>query len=196
MLNFLDYIKENNKALDNSKALLIVDVQKSFSKFITDAYVDALMLYSENFDRVYQVWDDTDQTEKSYEFPNEYMDVSKTYGSLTLDHFEQQKNDFFHEEDIDRYTEILKNPSRGDSLICKDGSIWLYVGGSHIWFLIKPDLQMLIQDVKKNTLEPIICGGESSACLEDIYQTCVYFGLKPKMDFKYIYTNTFCPKGI
>lgn len=196
MLNFLDYIKENNnKAFETSKALLIVDVQESFSKFITDAYVDALMIYAEKFGEVYQVWDNTDQHTKSFEFPNECMDVSKQYGSLTLDRFEQQNN-FFHGEDIDRYRTILEDPSRGDSLMCKDGSIWLYVGENHEWFLMQPDLQMMLQKIKQFDIEPIIVGGAASECHADIYHSCIYFGLKPKMDFKYIYSATFCPKGI
>jgi hypothetical protein len=37
--------------------LIVVDVQKSFKKFFTDAYIEALKDYCGGFKKVYQIWD-------------------------------------------------------------------------------------------------------------------------------------------
>ena len=39
------------------RILIIVDVQKSFSKFFNDKYLSALNTYCQDFNKVYQVWD-------------------------------------------------------------------------------------------------------------------------------------------
>jgi hypothetical protein len=41
----------------SKNVLIIVDVQKSFSKFFTENYVNQLKDYSRGFGRVYQIWD-------------------------------------------------------------------------------------------------------------------------------------------
>ena len=42
---------------NNKDILIIVDVQKSFSKFFTTNYVSELKKYCNKFNRVYQIWD-------------------------------------------------------------------------------------------------------------------------------------------
>lgn len=191
MLNFEEYLKEN-KAPEKSGALIVVDVQDSFSKFISDEYVHALYNYCENFERVYQIWDHINQNEPTYTFPNEYDNCSKEYGDLELDHFDE----FFHEADIERCQRIYENPSKGNVLHCKDDSVWLYVGEKHEWFLLKKNLEKFLRDIKQFDQTPTICGGSERECLSDLEIACAYVGLKPKLDFKYIYSSTFCPKGV
>ena len=41
----------------NLKKLIIVDVQKSFSRFFTEMYLHRLKEYAGQFDDVYQIWD-------------------------------------------------------------------------------------------------------------------------------------------
>ena len=77
--------------------LIIVDVQKSFSKFFTNKYVDELKKYCKNFNRVYQIWDnhpDGTNVDKDYlydedpeipvhkdlyQFPNQKDLIEKRY---------------------------------------------------------------------------------------------------------------------
>lgn len=191
MLNFEEYLKEHNKASEKSEALLIVDVQESFDKFMTEDYVNAVFEFCEDFDRVYQVWDSINQNEPSWTFPNQVGECSKEYGDLEIEHFDE----FFNEIDIERHKTIFENPSKGDKMYCKDGSVWLYVGEMHTWFWLKKDLENFLKSIKEFDESPTIVGGSSEECLEDLIVACEHVGLSPKLDYRYIYSATFCPKG-
>lgn len=190
MLNFEEYLKEQ-KASEKSGALLIVDVQESFDKFMTEDYVKAVFEFCEDFDRVYQVWDSINQNESTWTFPNQYNDCSKEYGALELEHFEE----FFNNVDIERHKTIFKNPSKGDKMYCKDGSVWLYVGEQHTWFLLKKDLEYFLRSIKEFDNTPTMIGGADNECFRDLVVACEHVGLSPKLDYRYIYSATFCPKG-
>lgn len=196
MLDFSQYMKQF-EALDNSRALIIVDVQESFYKFINDQYLDALFQYCENFDRVYQIFDSIDQNEPSWEFPNQYQVCEKQYGPKPLEEWDDDELlEIFHKIDLERNKGIIKNSTKGDYLVAKDNSIWLFVGNNHKWFNLKPDLLAMLKNVKNFSLKPTIVGGADNECLEDILVACDYVGLKPQLEYKYIYSATFCPKGV
>jgi len=87
--------------------LIIVDVQKSFSKFFTNKYVEELKKYCNKFNKVYQIWDnhvdgknvDKDYLydenpdeminhEDLYEFPNQVDLIEKRYNyDVTVDFY-------------------------------------------------------------------------------------------------------------
>jgi len=196
MLDFSEYAKKF-EALDNSRALIIVDVQESFSKYINDEYLDALFKYCENFGRVYQIFDNIDQESPSWEFPNQYFVCDKRYGPKPLKEWDDKDlKQEFHEVDLERNKNIIAAPKIGDNLLAKDNSVWLYVGNNHGWFRLEKDLHKMLKELKKFDQDPVIVGGADNECLEDIIVACKYVGLRPNTDYKYIYSVNFCPKGV
>jgi hypothetical protein len=197
MLDFAEYFKQFEALEKKSKALIIVDVQESFGKYLNDEYLDALVKYCENFDRIYQIFDRNDQSEPSWEFPNQYQYCSKEYGSKPLNDWDPKDlKELFHEVDMERSLDIIKSPKIGDYLVAKDNSIWLYVGNNHVWFRLERELYNMLKNVKHFDAEPVIVGGADNECLEDIVVACKYMGLRPELEYKYIYSVNFCPKGI
>lgn len=197
MLDFSEYVKKFEALDQKSKALIIVDVQEAFSKYIHDDYLDALFKYCENFERVYQIFDNRDQDAQSWDFPNQYNYCSKEYGPKPLAEWDNDDlSEVFHEIDLERNKALIADPTKGDFLVDKKNCIWLYVGNNHIWFKMEPELANMLTDLKIYDAEPIIVGGASEECLEDIIVACKYLGLRPQLEYKYIYSSTFCPKGI
>lgn len=195
MLDFSEYIK-NFEAVDNSTALIIVDVQESFSKYINDEYLDVLVKYCENFDRVYQIYDTHDQEEPTWQFPNQYSICGKKYIKKPLGEWSDKELKIeFHAIDLERNKKLIADPVKDDYLISKDNAVWLYVGNEHKWFKMETVLQDMLKDLKSFNLEPVIVGGSDGACYSDILIACKYVGLKTTSDYKYIYSSTFCPKG-
>jgi hypothetical protein len=131
--------------------LIIVDVQKSFSKFFTENYVSQLKDYCRNFGSVYQIWDnhvdgknvdkdylydedpDMPTNDDLYHFPNQNDLIEKRYN---------------YDVDVDFYRKILDNSVydeikskeeegslvKGDSFPTKEGTLIIYIGNNHKLF--------------------------------------------------------------
>ena len=59
---------------EQSDILIIIDVQKSFKKFFTEMYINQLTKYCNNFNEVYQIWDnhiDGKNVDKDYLYDDE-----------------------------------------------------------------------------------------------------------------------------
>ena len=201
------YIKtfENHS---NESTLIIVDVQKSFSKYFTEMYIHKLKEYCNQFSNVYQIWDnhvDGKQVDKDYL----YDDNPKIPIHNDLYHFSNQKEliekRYNYDVDVDFYKKILdkkvyneisenednKSLKKGDFFPTKEDTIIVYIGNNHKWFHVPVKLYGILKKLKGK--EVIIVGGADSECLEDIVITGESLGVKMKRNHKYIYSANHCP---
>lgn len=189
-------------------SLIIVDVQKSFHKFFTELYLNELKKYCNNFQNVYQLWDNHvegkhvdkdylyDDEPKSpingdvYTFPNQKKLIEKRYNyDVDAD---------FYKKILDKevYQEIKKKEEKnqlkkGDIFNTSEGTIITYIGNKHAWFHVPVKLYELLKSLVGK--EVTIVGGADSECLEDIVTTSEKLGVKIKRDYKYIYSANHCP---
>lgn len=192
----------------NNSTLIVVDVQKSFRKFFSEMYLNELNKYCNNFQSVYQIWDnhiDGKQLDKGYLYDHEPdIPVHKD-----LYHFPNQvdiiEKRYNYDVDADFYKKILdksvykdlkvkednKSLKRGDIFNTKEGTIITYIGNNHKWFHCPTKLYKLFTKLKGQ--EITIVGGADSECLQDIVITAESLGVKIKRDYKYIYTANSCP---
>jgi hypothetical protein len=193
------------------KILIIVDVQKSFSKFFTKAYIKALLKYSDKFDEVYQIFDnhhEGTQIEKDYLYDEspEVNDESDLYNfPKQKDIIEKRYNydvdaDFFKKVlDEKTYDEIKskeKKLKKGETFSTTEGTIIVYIGNNHKWFHVPKKLFDLFNKLKEAQTENTkitIVGGAQGECLEDIITTAKSLGLIIQKNDNYIYSATNCP---
>lgn len=188
--------------------LIIVDVQKSFSKFFTEMYIHKLKEYCKQFSNVYQIWDnhvDGKKVDKDYL----YDDNPEIPIHDDLYHFSNQKEliekRYNYDVDVDFYKKILdkkvyneisekednKSLKKGDFFPTKEDTIIVYIGNNHKWFHVPVKLYDILKKLKGK--EVIIVGGADSECLEDIVITGESLGVKMKRNHKYIYSANHCP---
>lgn len=201
--NFVTTLEQfiiEKKKLEKNADLMIVDVQDSFSKYFSNKYVEELEKYCKEFNRVYQVWDNTSQDLEapSYDFPNEVGAYVKEYGF-----------DLYDEEEISMYFMpavaqkiISEEYSQGDGFEMKDGRVAIYVGAQHSWFLVEEELASLFKTLKSQGRKLIMVGGAGSStgssetsgeCLTDVYQAAKYFGIDVEINEGYVYTSKGSP---
>jgi len=195
------------KAFESYKedTLIIVDVQKSFKKFFSEIYLNELKKYCNNFNNVYQIFDnhvDGKNVDKDYL----YQENPKIPIHKDLYHFPNQKDliekRYNYDVDADFYKKILdkdvydeiskkeedKSLKKGDIFKTKEGTFIVYIGNNHNWHHLSKKLYNLLLSLKGK--EVTIVGGADSECLEDIYTAATSLGVKIKRDYKYIYTAT------
>lgn len=189
--------------------LLIVDVQKSFSKFFTQNYLNKLIEYAKSYDNVYQIWDnhvegsniDNDYLYDKkpdipsmhndlYVFPNQKMLIEKRYN--------YNVNANFYKKILDEETyKIMKDKEskqilkRGEIFKTNEGTVIVYIGNRHVYFHCPKKLYELLLKLKGKHLT--VVGGSDSECLSDVFTTCESLGVLVKRDWKYIYSATNCP---
>lgn len=159
------------------KALVIVDVQKEFNKFIQHDLVDELYDYARKFKQVYQIWD-THKTDiaPTYVFPNQVDAVKKKYGK---NHFSDKVTKFIKNKTDETFEGNLFKLSDGEGYIVR-------VDNNHDWFYVNPEIVELIQKLKDKQV--ILAGGADNECLEDVYQAFKAFGLNVHINKKYVYS--------
>lgn len=192
----------------NDSVLFIVDVQKSFRKFFSEMYLHELKKYCQNFEQVYQIWDNhvdgkNVDSDYLYDLNNDVIDHRDLYEFPNQsDLIEKRYN---YDVDVDFYREILdqetyskikemessKKIKRGDYYPTKKGTILVYIGNNHRWFHCPKKLLNIISINKDN--EIILVGGSDSECFLDIETTLISLGCDVKRDFKYIYSASHCP---
>ena len=192
----------------NGDTLIIVDVQKSFRKYFSEMYLNELKKYCNNFQNVYQLWDnhiDGKNVDKDYL----YDSTPEIPIHKDLYHFTNQKDliekRYNYNVDADFYKKILdkevydeiskkeedKSLKKGDIFNTKEGTIITFINNHHVWFHCPVKLYELLKSLKGR--EVIIVGGADSECLEDVVTTAESLGVKIKRDYKYIYTANSCP---
>ena len=188
--------------------LIIVDVQKSFKKYFSEMYLNELKKYCNNFQNVYQIWDnhiDGKNVDKDYlydetpvipihkdlyHFPNQKDLIEKRYNyKVDADFYKKVLDKEVYNEISDKEERGLLN--KGDIFPTKEGTYIVYVGNNHKWHHLSKKLYDLLLSLRNETVT--IVGGADGECLEDIYTAALSLGVKIKRDWKFIYTSTSCP---
>jgi len=188
--------------------LIIVDVQKSFRKFFSEMYLNELKKYCNNFQSVYQIWDnhtDGKNVDKDYlydetpvipihkdlyHFPNQKELIEKRYNyKVDADFYKKILDKEVYNEISDKEDNSLLK--KGDIFPTKEGTYIVYVGNNHKWHHLSKKLYDLLLSLRNETVT--IVGGADGECLEDIYTAALSLGVKIKRDWKFIYTSTSCP---
>jgi len=192
----------------NTDTLIIVDVQKSFKKYFSEMYLNELNKYCNNFQSVYQIWDnhvDGKSVDKDYlyedepeipihddlyHFPNQTDLIEKRYNyDVDADFYKKVLDKEVYDKISDM--EESKSLKKGDIFNTKEGTIITYINNNHVWFHCPIKLYGLLKSLKGK--EVTIVGGSDSECLEDVVTTAESLGVKIKRDYKYIYTANSCP---
>jgi len=192
----------------NNQILLITDVQKSFRNFFTENYLNELMKYCKNFEKVYQIWDnhidgkniDKDYLYKEYpeipihedlySFPNQTDIIEKRYNYKVDSNFYKKILD---EKTFNKINDLEKSNKlkKGDFFNTKEGTIITFIGNNHKWFHCPKKLFNILKSVNK--LPVTIVGGSDSECLDDIYTTAEALGVNISRNYKYIWSANHCP---
>jgi hypothetical protein len=196
-------MKPNMLVLNSEDILLIVDVQKSFSKFFTQNYLNELFKYCKNFKTVYQIWDnhiegknvDSDylyslnpnppENNDLYEFPNQKHMIEKRYlYNVDVDYFKNILDDNTY--NTIKQTELkagLRYKTLEDTYI-------VYIGNNHKWMHVPVKLYHLIMKNINNRF--IIVGGAANECLYDIYVALRSLGINVIPNTRYIWSAKYC----
>jgi len=197
---------EYNSTIESN--LLVVDVQKSFTRFFNEIYLGKLNTYCKKFSNVYQIWDnhvhgtnvDKDYlyhktpeipiNDELYKFPNQVKLVEKRYN---------------YDVDVDFYRKILSDGTfkmlkekeqkntlkKGDIFLTDHGTCIVYIANNHKWFHIGKKLLDLLNSLKGKTVT--IVGGSDNECLDDIFTAAESLGVDIRRNSQYIYSATHCP---
>lgn len=188
--------------------LIIVDVQKSFSKFFTDKYIKELKKYCSGYSEVYQIWDnhiDGQYVDDDYLFsdsPGIPVHEDLYYFPNQSDIFEKRYN---YNVDVSFYKSILDKKTfshikkleeeglikRGDSFITKKRTLITYIGNKHKWSHIGVRIVKFLLSQKGKDVT--IVGGSDSECLEDFFISSKSLGVDLKRDHRFIYSANHCP---
>jgi len=188
------------------RILIIVDVQKSFKKFFTDNYLSELNNYCNDFDKVYQIFDnhhegrnpdkdflydrqpDIENKNDLYRFNNQVDLIEKRYNyDVDVVFYKKILSEEIYNQ-IKSKENILK---RGEYFPTTEGTIIVYIGNNHKWFHVPIKLYELFKSIKGE--EIVIVGGAEDECILDIMIAAKSLGLKILKNDKYIYSATDCP---
>lgn len=193
---------------DGKSTLLIIDVQKSFSKFFTKKYLSELNKYCKNFTDVYQIFDnhhDGKNPDKDYLY-DENPDIEN---KSDLYKFNNQKDiiekRYNYDVDADFYKKILSKETynivkskedkgqlkRGDYFITTENTIIVYIGNNHIWYHCPIKLYNLF--IKLKGKDVVMVGGSDKECFLDVEVTAKSLGVNVIRDQKFIYSADHCP---
>ena len=202
----------------SKNVLIIVDVQKSFSKFFTDNYVNQLKDYCQNFGSVYQIWDnhvEGKNVDKDYlydedpempvngdlyHFPNQSDLIEKRYNYDVDADFYRKILDKSVYDDI-KSKEDEGSLVKGDSFPTKEGTLIVYIANNHVWYHIPKKLHDLFSEISQaqstnesiSVNDVILVGGADRECLDDVETAAKVMGVRLKRNDKFIYSATHCP---
>jgi hypothetical protein len=201
----MKYIKlfEN---FSKDRILIIVDVQKSFKKYFNDNYLAQLNEYCNDFDKVYQIFDnhhegknpdkdflydetpDIENKDDLYKFQNQVDLIEKRYNyDVDADFY---KN-ILSEETYNNIKSKGTNIQRGEYFETTEGTIIVYIGNNHQWFHCPIKLYELFKSIKGE--EIVIVGGAENECILDVMIAAKALGLKILKNDKFIYSAKECP---
>jgi len=179
-MKFTEYIKENQiqNLNDNDGMLVVVDVQKEFSEYIPQGFIEKLTDYCKKFNSVYQIWDSNKADSPSYTFPNEKEEYIKKYGTK----FSNQLVDI-----VDDLKKKFPDAKEGDRFKFKDADSFLVkVRNNHGWFYVNEELLELFKLLKGKKV--IVVGGAENECIQDVYVAMKSFGIVPIYNHEYLYS--------
>jgi hypothetical protein len=203
----MKYIK-TFESHDNKSTLIVVDVQKSFSKFFTEIYLHKLKEYCKQFSNVYQIWDnhvDGKNVDKDYlyhedpeipihddlyNFPNQKELIEKRYNyDVDADFYKKILDKQVYKNIKEKENKNLLK--KGDFFPTEEGTIIVYIGNNHKWFHCPKKLYDIFLGLKDK--EVTITGGADSECIQDVYITAKSMGVNIKRDHRFIYSANHCP---
>jgi len=202
----------------SKNVLIIVDVQKSFSKFFTDNYVNQLKDYCQNFGSVYQIWDnhvegknvdkdylydedpDMPMNGDLYHFPNQSDLIEKRYNYDVDADFYRKILDKSLYDDI-KSKEDEGSLVKGDSFPTKEGTLIIYIGNNHKWYHMPKKLHDLFAEISQaqsvnesvSVNDVILVGGADRECLDDVEVAAKVMGVRLNRNANFIYSATNCP---
>ena len=195
-------------SFQNNQTLIIVDVQKSFKRFFTDNYLSELNKYCQEFNKVYQIFDnhvDGKNPDKDYLY-DEDPDIENKNDlyrfNNQVDLIEKRYN---YDVDADFYKKILdekvyndikqkekdKSLKRGDYFPTTEGTLIVYIANNHQWFHIPKKLYDIFLTLKGKDVT--IVGGSDQECYLDVEVSGKILGVNVKRNNNYIYSATYCP---
>lgn len=187
----------------SQKTLLIVDVQRGFSKYFNDDYLKALRDHCKNYDTVYQIYDNHpngkpenldylyDDDHKGgaqadlYDFPNEKEKIEKRYlYNVRLSYFKKVLPD----EDYKRAHHLASSGKlkKGNMYNTAGGTQIVYVGNNHGWYHVPAKMVEFFKAHKNKSVE--IVGGSQGECLEDILVAAIANGVNAKVNNRFVYS--------
>lgn len=207
-MKWLKLFEDFEEVKGDKKILIIIDVQKSFRQYFTEMYLYRLKKYCEEFDEVYQIFDNHvhgknpdldylyDEEPESpisddvYTFPNQVELIEKRYN---------------YDVDVDFYKNILNRETyksmkekessgelkRGDLFYTKEGTILVYIGNNHQWFHCPKKLYELFKKMKGQEIRMV--GGSDQECFLDVEVAALSMGVNVIRDFRYIWSASNCP---
>lgn len=151
--------------------LVIVDVQKDFSQWMPDGYLQRVHDHAKSVPNVYQVWDANRTDGPSEKFENEKMTVPKRYGYNLRK--EDVRNYFTGESQRELESDMDSDKfhceqGRRKTYRARDGKVLFYVGKSHKFFMAEPELMKMMEYLKQLNSKIIIIGGADNECLADV----------------------------
>ena len=195
-------------SFQNNQTLIIVDVQKSFKRFFIDNYLSELNKYCQEFNKVYQIFDnhvDGKNPDKDYLY-DEDPDIENKNDlyrfNNQVDLIEKRYN---YDVDADFYKKILdekvyndikqkekdKSLKRGDYFPTTEGTLIVYIANNHQWFHIPKKLYDIFLTLKGKDVT--IVGGSDQECYLDVEVSGKILGVNVKRNNNYIYSATYCP---
>jgi len=157
----------------NYKTLIIVDIQKNFSNFFDDKYLNQVEnIINQGWNNIITIVDDIDGKPEIpdfiYEASNEI--IPKQYGGweqmMFDEYIESGEMEIIEENEVYKY----KN-----NLIIK--------GNIHEYFEIPKDMELVFKELQEAT----IIGGGDQECLDDIENALIYLNVKVKRNSSGIY---------
>ena len=199
------------KLFDNYKSgdtLIIVDVQRSFFKFINNKYLKELNIYCKEFESVIQIFDnhfeeqkpdkdflyhdepDVENTSDLYKFNNQTEIIEKRYThNVNIAYF---KNILTKEQLVEiKKREQTNSIKIGELFVTTEDTALVYIGNAHKWFHLGKKLYDLFKKLKNKSV--VIVGGASDECLEDVLISAKSVGVDVKTNKKFVYSATHCP---
>jgi len=195
MKKFTSYLNENINI--KGDCLVIVDVQKEFSKFMykptPEQYINNINSYCDQFGDVYQIWDGhiyedeklKEIEEPSYTFNKQKDAIRKIYGTTANKEVSELGEKILSSE---------KDIKQGDKFKVDDNfdlndsgeNYMVRVENNHKWFYVNKEIANFINTlIGKNV---VIIGGADGECLKDVIVAMNSFGLKPTKNENYVYS--------
>jgi hypothetical protein len=207
-MRYLKLFEDFENVQDDKKVLFIIDVQESFRSFFNELYLSELKKYCEEFDEVYQIFDnhvhgsdvdkdylyddepDSPISDDVYTFPKQVKLIEKRYNyDVDVDFYKKILN----RETYDLMKEKEKNNEfkRGDLFYTKKDTVLVYIGNNHRWYHCPKLLHNIFKRFKDKEIKMV--GGSDQECFLDVEVAALALGVKVIRDARFIWSASNCP---
>lgn len=179
-INKFQNIKEASKKTDGYD-LLIIDVQKEQN--IIDDDLKLLNKYCEDFARVFQFCDTTDNKKPTYTFKKQVKVYSKEYKELSIYDVPLLFHELQHQQIIDKIKNI---PDDYEIFETIHNEYYVHLGFEK-WLLLPSDVVSIFKSLKKQNRNVILVGNKKTT--NDIYHIMYKLNINVEYNFEYIYNK-------